>query len=106
MTASDIFNGKILEKIKANPDKAQALNSVFEFDVQGDSAEIWTVDLTKSSDWVYTGSSGQAKVTVTIKLADLADIVEKKLNPQMAFMTGKLKVKGDMGLALKLGSIL
>jgi putative sterol carrier protein len=32
--------------------------------------------------------------------------VNGKINPQMAFMSGKLKIQGDMGLALKLQQIL
>lgn len=106
MTGKEIFTGKISEKIKANTDKAKSINAVYEFVLSGDKEETWTIDLTKPADFVYEGTSGKANCTVTIKTADLQDIVEKKLNPQMAFMTGKLKVKGDMGLALKLGSIL
>ncbi len=37
---------------------------------------------------------------------DFMSMIQGSLNPQMAFMTGKLRVKGDMGLALKLQSIL
>jgi putative sterol carrier protein len=37
---------------------------------------------------------------------DFLDLVSGKLNGQMAFLTGKLKVAGDMGLALKLGSFI
>jgi putative sterol carrier protein len=37
---------------------------------------------------------------------DFLDMVAGKLNGQMAFLTGKLKVAGDMGLALKMGSFL
>ncbi len=37
---------------------------------------------------------------------DFLEMLSGKLNSQMAFMTGKLKVAGDMGLALKLGSFL
>lgn len=106
MTAEEIFIGKIAEKLKSNIEKVKSINSIYEFELTGDNPETWTIDLTKDGDFVTKGASGKPNCTVSIKLDDLADIVEKKLNPQMAFMTGKLKVKGDMGLALKLGSIL
>ena len=38
--------------------------------------------------------------------ADFVSMVNGKLNPQMAFMSGKLKIQGDMGLAMKLQQIL
>jgi len=37
--------------------------------------------------------------------SDYLDMVNGKLNGQMAFMTGKLKIAGDMGLALRLQSL-
>ena len=106
MTSEEIFNQKITDKLNASPDKVKSINAIYAFELSGDAPETWTIDLTKDSDFVVKGSSGTPNCTVTIKLEDLSDIVEKKLNAQMAFMTGKLKVKGDMGLALKLGSIL
>lgn len=107
MTAEEIFTGKIAEKLNGNVDKAKSIGGIYEFVVAGEAGdETWTIDLTKDADFVTKGSSGNAQCTVTIKAQDLADIVDKKSNPQMAFMTGKLKVKGDMGLGLKLGSIL
>jgi putative sterol carrier protein len=38
--------------------------------------------------------------------SDFVDMINGKLNGQMAFMTGKLKVAGDMGLAMKLQTLL
>jgi putative sterol carrier protein len=38
--------------------------------------------------------------------SDFLDMVSGKLNGQMAFMTGKLKVEGDMMLAMQLGNVL
>lgn len=106
MTGEEIFTQKISEKLNANVAKVKSINSIYEFILTDAGDETWTIDLTKADSFVTKGSSGNAKCTVSIKLSDLGDIVEKKLNPQMAFMTGKLKVKGDMGLALKLGAIL
>lgn len=47
-----------------------------------------------------------ADCTVKVSMSDFADIATGKTNPQMAFMTGKLRVEGDMSVALKLGSLL
>lgn len=106
MTAEEIFKEKISQKLATSSEKVKTIKAIYQFELTGDTPSSWTIDLTKDKDFVSSGSNPQANCTVTIKLQDLSDIIEKKLNPQMAFMTGKLKVKGDMGLALKLGSIL
>ena len=41
-----------------------------------------------------------------MKGGDFVNFINGKLNPQMAFMTGKLKVKGNMQLAMKLNKLL
>lgn len=106
LTASQIFEEKIREKITINAEKVKTIQAIYEFQLTGDDTSIWTLDLTQPGGSICQGSKGNATCTVTIALKDLADIVEKRLNPQMAFMSGKLKVTGDMGLALKLGNIL
>ncbi|WP_419813859.1 SCP2 sterol-binding domain-containing protein [Glacieibacterium sp.] len=44
--------------------------------------------------------------TVKVSMSDFTDMATGKQNPQMAFMMGKLKIEGDMSVALQLGSIL
>ena len=48
----------------------------------------------------------EADVTMTADADTFQDILAGNLNPTMAFMSGKLKLDGDMGTALKLGSAL
>lgn len=54
---------------------------------------------------VQTGKHASPNITITMKESDYLDMINGKLNGQMAFMTGKLKIAGDMGLALKLQSL-
>ena len=54
---------------------------------------------------VHTGAHDSPNITMTMKESDYLDMVNGKLNGQMAFMSGKLKIAGDMGLALKLQNL-
>ena len=46
-----------------------------------------------------------AQCTIGMKLADFNDMLDGTLNPMTAFMTGKSKIEGDMGVAMKLQSL-
>ena len=54
---------------------------------------------------VQMGTHASPNITITMKENDYLDMVNGKLNGQTAFMSGKLKIVGDMGLALKLPNI-
>ncbi|HCU23768.1 MAG TPA: sterol-binding protein [Deltaproteobacteria bacterium] len=105
-TTQEIFEKKIPEKLQKNAEKIASNTAIYEFNITGEGGGVWTLDLSGADKKVVAGSGGNAKCTVTVAATDFSDIIEGKLNPQMAFMTGKLKVAGDMGLALKLGAIL
>lgn len=50
--------------------------------------------------------NADADCTVVCDLDVLEELVSGELNPTAAFMTGKIKIEGDMGVAMKLSSIL
>ena len=47
-----------------------------------------------------------ADTTIKVKLEDFVSMAEGKLDPTAAFMQGKLKVEGDMGVAMQLQSVM
>lgn len=102
----EIFEVKIPERIANHPEKVEGINAIYEFVLTGENEATWSLDLTGGKREVKEGSTGNANCTITMDSNDFSDMIGGSLNPQMAFMTGKLKVAGDMGLALKLGNIL
>ena len=47
----------------------------------------------------------QAACTVKVGLEDFGKMMARKLDPMTAFMTGKIKIDGDMGVAMKLSKL-
>jgi len=83
-------------------------NGIFELRVKNAAGQegVWTIDL-KQTGTVYKGEA-KPKADVTLLFSDetFVQIAEGKLDGQKAFMTGKLKTKGNMMLATKLAGIL
>ncbi|XP_069043448.1 hydroxysteroid dehydrogenase-like protein 2 [Lepisosteus oculatus] len=86
-----------------NPDVVQSTKGVYRFDLSGEHAGIWYIDLKNGAG---SAGSGEPPVTADVVMSmDSADFVKMftgKLKPTMAFMSGKLKIKGDMSLAIKM----
>jgi putative sterol carrier protein len=101
-TVKGFFEG-LSDKLGAKPEKIAGMSCVYQFRVT-DAA--WNVKLADGKVAVAEGEASSPNCTITMAEADFLDLVSGKLNGQMAFLTGKLKVAGDMGLALKLGSFI
>jgi len=101
MSAQEIFD-EIESGIKADPSLVQKVNGVFQFNVDGKS---WTVDLKNGTGSVKTGAPAKADVTITANNNDFISLMTGKANGQQLFMQGKLKIQGNMGLAMKLDKL-
>lgn len=106
LTVKEIFETHIPERLAAKPEVVEAINNSYQFDLTGDEGGKWVVDLTKPGGEVKAGEMEDPGVVVTMTAGNFIDLVNGKLNGQMAFMSGKLKIKGDFSLALKLQQVL
>jgi putative sterol carrier protein len=90
---------------KFQPGKAAGINATIQYDIAGDQAGTWHAVIKDGACAVNAGPGTNPNLTLTMSSQDWLDMVGGKLSGQMAFMSGKLKLKGDMGLAMKIGSI-
>ena len=84
---------------QADSTKTAGMSNSYVFDIEG--VGQWKVDVDDGSISVTPGG-GDADVTISTSEETFEKIVAGEQNPTSAYMTGKLKVKGDMGAALKL----
>ncbi|KAJ3093174.1 hypothetical protein HK102_003582 [Quaeritorhiza haematococci] len=111
--SSQIFK-QIDSVMKSTPAKQRAtqvskVKAVFAFDITNASGKTqsWFVDMKNGEGAVGAGKpAGKADMVVLVTDKDFIEIAAGKLNPQKAFMQGKLKIKGNMGLATKLTTVL
>jgi|SRR5947209_12652839 putative sterol carrier protein len=84
---------------RADASKTAGMTNSYVFDIEG--AGQWKVDVDDGSVSVTEGG-GDADVTIATSQETFEKIIAGEQNPTSAYMTGKLKVKGDMGAAMKL----
>ncbi len=99
MTVSEIFEGL---PGKLDPAAAAGVSKTLQWNITGDEPGIWAFQISDGTGKLIPGGVEKPDVTFTTSGKDWAAIAEGKLDATRAFMTGKLKITGDMVLAMKM----
>jgi putative sterol carrier protein len=96
-----------IEKVmKERPEPIQGMNTVYQYNITGDDTGTFQLLIKNGAARVVEGKEETPDCTLTLSDKNFKKMIMGKLNGTAAFMTGKLKIQGSMGLALKLEGIL
>lgn len=97
---------KIEQAFNENPAPFTGVNTVYQFELSGEAEGSYQLQLKEGEAKVVEGNAEPADCTLIMSTESFLNFLKGSLKGTVAFMTGKLKIKGDMGKALKLESIL
>ncbi len=101
-TATELIE-RLGQKIQGREDLKTVIGAVYKFVLDGEGGGTFLLDL--KSALTVSSTDGPAGCTVRMAAADFVDLFEGRANGQALFFSGKLKVEGDMALALKLQAL-
>ena len=106
-TPAEIF-GKIAAAAEKDPESVCEVDTIYQFVVDGSQGGTFVLNLKKGtkSDFLSTQPASNADITIKVSDEDWTNMVAGKLNPMEAFMGGKIKVEGNMALAMNLPKVL
>ena len=84
------------------PEKAQGLSAVLQFKFSGTEPGDWFAELSNGNVKVQKGDHPNPKMTLSADSDDYIKLFTGQLDPMQAFMEGKLKLTGDLNLAMKM----
>ncbi|XP_045147744.1 sterol carrier protein 2 [Echinops telfairi] len=106
---ADLVFREIEKKLEEEGEQfVKKIGGVFAFKVRdgpGGKEATWVVDVKNGKGSVHPNSDKKADCTITMADSDLLALMTGKMNPQSAFFQGKLKITGNMGLAMKLQNL-
>lgn len=99
-TPQEFFENTLPAKFK--PDKAAGIDVITQINITGPDGGDWVVSIKDKKLQVIQGTNPSATLTLRIAENDFMDIVNGRLSAEKAFFTGRIRFKGNIGVALKL----
>jgi putative sterol carrier protein len=101
-TPQQVFDG-MRQSFQAN--QAKGVHARYQWDLSGPNGGQWWIDVNDGTYKMGKGRIDNPNVTFVAKDKDWVAVSNGKLGGTWAYMTGRLKIRGDQGLARKLGEI-
>ncbi len=83
------------------PEKVNNVNATIQLELTGEGAGDWLVTINQGALAVTQGRAAAPDLTLTMAASDYVALSHGQANPVNLFMAGKIKLQGDMGLAMK-----
>jgi putative sterol carrier protein len=84
------------------PDAAEGVDAVIQYHLTGDEGGDWIITIHEGKCSVAQGNAETPKMTMTADAQDFKDVLLGRANGMQYFMQGRLKLAGDLNLAMKL----
>lgn len=84
------------------PDKAQGVDAIVQFELTGDDGGMFWLNISNGGITANEGVADSPKTTIKSSAEDYLKIATGQMNGMQAVMSGKLKISGDMGVAMKM----
>jgi WS/DGAT/MGAT family acyltransferase len=101
---TEAFVAQMRTTLERAPKDRSLGEGTFQLCVTGSADKTWRIDLEERS--VVEGNGKPTDATLTIRDSHLAEILKGNLDPQIAFVQGKLQVDGDINKAIEFGALL
>jgi len=104
---SQLSPKELIERIPqvVNPETLEGIDAVVQFTLTGDEGGNWYLTIKDKKIDQFEGLAEKPRLTLTASAKDFKNVVTGKSNAMQAFMMGKLKITGDINLAMKLQSL-
>lgn len=87
------------------PEKAAGIDAVIQINVTGDQGGDYFVTIRDKQLKVDHGVASNPRLTLGANAQDILNMFNGRMNPMQAYMQGKVQVRGDMGLAMRLADV-
>ena len=83
------------------PEKARGINAIIQLDLSGQGGGTWQLKIVNGQLTTQPGSAGTPDLTLGMDAQDYIALTRGEANPMNLFMAGKIKLQGDMTLAMR-----
>ena len=84
------------------PEVAEGVEAIIQYHLTGDEGGDWIINIDEGKCTVAEGTAENPTMTLTAEAQDFKDVLTGKADGMQYFMQGKLKLAGDLNLAMKL----
>jgi putative sterol carrier protein len=87
------------------PEAAAGMDATLQLDLDGEGGGVWHLIVADQKLDIHEGPAANPNMTLKMAAADYLAMINGETNPMQLFMKGKVKVGGDMSLALKMQNL-